>query len=70
MARYSNRKDAITHLKFNASSEAVLFLLEEQLKDAEAEVLGCNPADAGMRDKLVKAQTLRNLVERLRGELK
>jgi hypothetical protein len=70
MAKFLNRKDVITFLKMQSCSDAVIFLLEEQLKDSETEILNCPPTDLGMRDKLVKAQTLRTLTERLRTELK
>jgi hypothetical protein len=70
MVKFSSRKDAITMIKIRAANEAVVFLIEEQLKDAEAEILGCNPQDLNMRDKLVKAQTLRNLLTTLSHDLK
>lgn len=69
MAKYSNRKDAIMHVKVHALGDAVMFLLDEQVKDAEAELLAASSADPRVADKLVKAQTLRNLAERLRTDL-
>lgn len=70
MAKYSKRTDAIHVVKVTGAAEAVMFLLEEQLKDAEADVLGAAPADPRVMEKLVRAQTLRGLVERLRSDLK
>lgn len=70
MAKFSNRKEAITSVKLLSAGEAILYLVEEQLQNAEAEILGCNPQDPAMRDKLVKAQTFRNFITTLRSDLK
>jgi hypothetical protein len=70
MARFSKRLDAISQIKVTGMADAVMFLLDEQLKDAEEELLGANSADPRIVDKLVRVQTLRNLAERLRTELK
>lgn len=70
MVKFSSRKSAINAIKVSATSDAMMYLLDEQVKDAEAELLGASSADPRVADKLVKAQTLRNLAERLRTELK
>jgi len=70
LAKFSKREDAIMTLKYQGGQDAVLFLMEEQVKNAELEVLTAPPQSPDVSNRLVKAQTLRNLLEQLRRDLK
>jgi hypothetical protein len=70
MVKFSSRKDALTFIKTYAAQDAMLFLINEQASNAEAELLLCNPQDPKLMNKLVKAQELRSLEQQLRSDLK
>lgn len=70
MAKSSSHNELISIIKIRDCSKAILALVEEQVQNAEEDILGCNPQDVNMRDKLVKAQTFRNFLTILTQELK
>jgi hypothetical protein len=70
MGKYSSYKDIISIIKIRDTQDAVIALVEEQVKNAEADMLCCNPQDDKLRDKLVKAQTFRNFLTILTQDLK
>lgn len=70
MAKFSKREDAILVIKYQGGQDAILYLIEEQVKNAELELLTAAPQTPDLSNRLVKSQTLRNLFEQLRRDLK
>ncbi len=70
MVKFSKRTDAISNIKMNFSTDAVLFLIQEQLDNAEKELLSTSPNHTDLRDRLVKAQSYRLLLTVLTQDLK